>query len=148
MYYYQVADATYGVYGTGSFMTAPATGKTHVKFLAQGDSRNQTWGLDGLMAAMTWFYQQPGNAEYQRMSIHNGDWVSSDGETYWTNQWLPAFPTSSTTRRMCPSMGAKGTTTTPAGTARLSRSTIPIRYPNLTPRTGIRKRQQQQPLLQ
>ena len=44
-YYYQVADTTNGVYGTGSFITAPATNATSVRFLAQGDSRSQPYGL-------------------------------------------------------------------------------------------------------
>ena len=36
-YYYQVADQTSGVYGTGSFITAPDDNVTSIRFTAQGD---------------------------------------------------------------------------------------------------------------
>ncbi len=87
-YYYQVADATYGVYGTGSFITAPVVGQSSVRFLAMGDSRSEYTALDSVMQAMKTFYSQPGNSDYQRLAIHNGDWVSSDGESNWTNEWF------------------------------------------------------------
>jgi predicted phosphodiesterase len=87
-YYYQVADATNGVYGTGSFITAPVSNSTHVRFLGMGDSRTNPTALDSVMQAMKTFYQQTGNSEYQRLVIHNGDWVSSDSDILWTQQWF------------------------------------------------------------
>jgi predicted phosphodiesterase len=87
-YYYQVADQTSGVYGTGSFITAPDESVTAIRFLGMGDSRSQPFALDNMMKAMQNFYSQPGNEDYQRLVIHNGDWVSTDGESYWTSQWF------------------------------------------------------------
>ena len=87
-YYYQVADVTNGVYGTGSFITAPNDSATSIRFLAMGDSRSDPIQLDAAMQAMRAFYTVPGNSDYQRLVIHNGDWVSSDGESYWTTQWF------------------------------------------------------------
>ena len=76
------------IFGSGSFITAPPTGQTHVKFIGQGDSRSQPYFLDSLDQAISTFVSQPGNSEYQRMSIANGDWVSTDGESYWNSQWF------------------------------------------------------------
>ena len=88
-YYYEVADAASGVvYGTGSFITAPDDNATSIRFLGMGDSRSQPFALDNVMQAMRTFYSQPGNEDYQRLTIHNGDWVSTDGESYWTSQWF------------------------------------------------------------
>jgi hypothetical protein len=141
MYYYQVGDTTNGaVYGTGSFMTAPATGLTHVKFLAQGDSRNQTSGLDALMHAMSWFYQQPGNAEYQRLSIHNGDWVSTDGEQYWTAQWFADLPNIMNYTANVPINGCKGNHDNTSGYSATFPKYFPYPYPTsqgaMTAKTG------------
>ena len=90
MYYYQVVVGS-TVYN-GSFITAPVTTATSVKFLGMGDSRSYPYALNSLMAAMKSLYSQPGNAEYQRLTIHNGDWVSTDGESYWTTQWFTGYP--------------------------------------------------------
>jgi predicted phosphodiesterase len=87
-YYYKVEDAANGVYGTGSFITAPEDHVKSVRFLAMGDSRSQPFALDSIMQAMRTFYSKPGNEDYQRLTIHNGDWVSTDGESYWTTQWF------------------------------------------------------------
>ena len=87
-YYYQVSDATNGVYGSGSFITAPDDSATSVKILAMGDSRTNASAMDSVMKAMQTFYQQPGNSEYQRLCLHNGDWVSSDSDSLWTQQWF------------------------------------------------------------
>ena len=88
-YSYQVADQTSGtVYGTGSFITAPEDDAASIRFLGMGDSRSQPFALDNVMQAMRTFYSQPGNEDYQRLTIHNGDWVSTDGESYWTSQWF------------------------------------------------------------
>jgi hypothetical protein len=92
-YYYQVKDATNGVYGSGSFITAPSANATSIRFLGIGDTRSYPYNLDGVMQAMRNFYTQPGNADYQRLVIHNGDWVSSDGESYWTSQWFDSTKT-------------------------------------------------------
>lgn len=114
-YYYEVVDSN-GKAWTGSFTTAPALTKTHVKFFAQGDSRSQPWFLDGLDQQMMAFYnytpdggQTYPNAEYQRFSIANGDWVSTDGDSYWASQWF--MPTQTNVRAYTantPMNGCKG----------------------------------------
>jgi predicted phosphodiesterase len=86
-YYYQVADATNGVYGTGSFITAPDNSATNVKFLALGDTRTNPFALDNVMQEMSNVYKNVDH-EYQRFAIHAGDWVSSDGESNWTAEWF------------------------------------------------------------
>jgi predicted phosphodiesterase len=86
-YYYLVSNGS-TVYGSGSFITAPAATATSVKFLAIGDTRTNMTAMDGVMQAMNSFISQPGNAEYQRLTIHNGDWVASDTESSWTQQWF------------------------------------------------------------
>ena len=87
-YFYQVTDGGSNVYGTGSFITAPVVGTNHVKFIGMGDSRGQAAALDTVMFGIQNFYQQPGNSEYQRLAIHNGDWVASDAEANWTSEWF------------------------------------------------------------
>jgi hypothetical protein len=114
-YYYQVTDVN-GVVYNGSFWTAPNLTDTHVKIFAQGDSRSQPWFLDGLDQQMIAFYnytpdggQTYPNAEYQRLSIANGDWVSTDGDSYWNTQWF--MPTQTNVRAYTantPMNGCKG----------------------------------------
>src|ERR1039457_3833627 len=88
-YYYKV-EATAGgaLYGSGSFITGPADSATSVRFLGMGGSRTNPSALDSVMQAMQTFYSQPGNSEYQRLVIHNGDWVSTDADTNWTKEWF------------------------------------------------------------
>lgn len=91
-YYYQVAGvaansvSATGVF-TGSFMTGPATGSTHVKFLALGDTRTYPFAMDNVMQELKKVYTNI-DPEYQRLAIHAGDWVSSDGESNWTTEWF------------------------------------------------------------
>jgi hypothetical protein len=124
-YYYQVADATNGVYGTGSFITAPLANATSVRFFAQGDSRSQPYALASLDAAMTSFYSQPGNSDFQRLSIANGDWVSSDGESYWTQQWFTGLPGVTNYTANVPLNGCKGNHDNAGGYS----ATFPKYYP-------------------
>jgi hypothetical protein len=44
-----------------------------------------------VMQAVSTFESLPGNAEYQRLNVGSGDWVSSDGESYWTSQWYTGY---------------------------------------------------------
>lgn len=91
-YYYQVSGvaansvSSTGVF-TGSFLTGPATGVTHVKFLALGDTRTYPFAMDNVMQEMSKIYANT-DPEYQRLAIHAGDWVSSDGESNWTAEWF------------------------------------------------------------
>lgn len=92
MYYYQVSGVTpnsvssTGIF-TGSFMTGPNATDTHVKFLAIGDTRTYPFALDNVLQSMANVYKTI-DPEYQRLAIHAGDWVSSDGESNWTNEWF------------------------------------------------------------
>jgi predicted phosphodiesterase len=132
-YYFQVADATNGVYGQGSFITAPVANSTHVKFLAMGDSRNNPVGLDSMMQAMTNFYTNV-DPEYQRVIVHNGDWVSSDGEGYWTNQWfVPTMANHVNFALNTPMIGVKGNHDNSSGFSTTFPKYFPFPYPNMTP---------------
>ena len=129
-YYYQVTDTavTACVYGQGSFITAPLDSATSIRFIGQGDSRSQPFALDNLMQALTTFYSQPGNADYQRFAIHNGDWVSTDGESYWTSQWFdPTKKDIVAYTANTPIDGVKGNHDNASATAPPSRSTSPSR---------------------
>ncbi len=127
IYYYQVAVGS-TVY-KGSFITAPAATATAVKFLGMGDSRSYPYALNALMAAMKSFYSQPGNAEYQRLTIHNGDWVSSDGESYWTTQWFTGYPDIVNFTANSPIDGTKGNHDNGGSYPNGYSSTFPKYYP-------------------
>jgi hypothetical protein len=137
MYYYQVADDTNGVYGTGSFITAPDESATSVRFIGQGDSRSQPFFLNSLMKAVTAFTALPGNAEYQRLAIANGDWVNADGETNWTNEW---FDQTKTDIRYytanVPMDGVKGNHDNSSGYSTTFPKYMPFPYPNKTLKAG------------
>jgi hypothetical protein len=132
-YYYQVVDAKTGKPYPGSFITAPAANATSVKFLAMGDSRTNPWFTDSAMTMMRTFYQQPGNAEYQRLAIHNGDWVSTDGESYWTNEWFsPTYTDIRTFTANTPLMGCKGNHEDDGGYSAYFSKYLPFPYPDLS----------------
>ena len=90
VYYYQVTGGNGVVYGTGSFMTAPPVGQTHVKFLAAGDSRSQPTALAAEMQELSHIYSGPTaiDPEYQRLVLLNGDWVSTDANANWTSEYF------------------------------------------------------------
>lgn len=90
MYYYQVTGANGLVYGTGSFMTAPPVGQTHVKFMAAGDSRSQPTALAAEMQELSHIYSGSTaiDPEYQRLLLLNGDWVSTDANANWTSEYF------------------------------------------------------------
>ncbi len=135
-YYYQVADQTNGVYGTGSFITAPDESASAIRFLAMGDSRSQPFALDNVMQAMRNFYSQPGNEDYQRLVIHNGDWVSTDGESYWTTQWFDPTKTDVVSfTANSPINGVKGNHDNASGYSATFPKYFPFPYTNLTAKT-------------
>ena len=131
-YYYKVADAANGVYGAGSFITAPEANVTHVKFLAMGDSRNNPVGSDSVMSEMINAYLNV-DPEYQRLAIHNGDWVSSDGEGYWTNQWfVPTMAHHVAFAASTPIDGVKGNHDNTSGFSATFPKYFPFPYTNMT----------------
>jgi len=88
-YYYKVEGSAGGtLYGTGSFITAPDESAKSIRFIGQGDSRSQPFALNNLMKAVTGFIALPGNADYQRLAIANGDWVNSDADSNWVTEWF------------------------------------------------------------
>ncbi len=135
-YYYKVEDSANGVYGTGSFITAPDKNVTSVRFLAMGDSRSQPFALDAVMQAMRTFYSQPGNEDYQRLTIHNGDWVSTDGESYWTTQWFDPNKTDIVTfTANSPIDGCKGNHDNASGYSATFPKYFPFPYTNESSKT-------------
>jgi len=138
-YYYQVTDTAVPacVYGQGSFITAPADTATSIRFIGQGDSRSQPFALDNLMQALTTFYSQPGNADYQRFAIHNGDWVSTDGESYWTSQWFdPTKKDIVAYTANTPIDGVKGNHDNASGYSTTFPKYFPFPYPAATLKAG------------
>jgi predicted phosphodiesterase len=138
-YYYQVADSSSGqVYGTGSFITAPEENATSVKFIGQGDSRSQPFALNNLMKAVKAFSaQSPDFAEYQRLTIANGDWVSTDGESYWTSEWfVPAMTDIAAYTASTPMDGVKGNHDNSSGYSTTFAKYWPFPYPNATLKAG------------
>ncbi len=106
-YYFQVADATNGVYGAGSFLTAPDGSATSVKFIGLGDTRTQPNALDMVEAEVNKVIAA--DPAYQGLAIHDGDWVATDTETDWTNEWFsPAMTDSIKFLSQVPVNGAKG----------------------------------------
>jgi predicted phosphodiesterase len=136
-YYYNVVDDTLGVYGTGNFITAPDESTTHVKFIGQGDSRTNPKLFNNIMKSLIAFEAIPGNEEYQRFSVHNGDWVSTDGETNWTNEWfVPASTSAAQYTANTPIDGVKGNHDNASGYTTFFTKYWPFPYVNKTLKAG------------
>lgn len=105
-YYYSVTGTNLSA--TGSFLTAPAANATAVQFLGAGDSRSDPAGLANIQAMMTKFVAQPGNANFGRLIILNGDYVSSDGESNWTSEYFYGYTGQQVFSANTPMAGAKG----------------------------------------
>ena len=133
-YYYEVM--VNGVPYSGSFITAPAANAKNIRFIGMGDSRSNPFYLDNLMQAMKTFYSQPGNADYQRFVIHNGDWVSTDGESYWTSQWFDPTKTDIVSFvANSPIDGVKGNHDNASGYSATFPKYYPFPYPAATAKT-------------
>ncbi len=137
-YYYQVAAGA-TVYGAGSFITAPNATDASVRFLGMGDSRSNPTYMDALMQAMMTFYNGTdangkSRSDYSRLCIHNGDWVSTDGESYWTNEWFtPNAKNRTVFTASTPIDGVKGNHDNNGGTSTSFPKYFPFPYPNTTP---------------
>jgi hypothetical protein len=106
-YYYQVTDTTNGVYGTGSFLAAPASNATSAKFLLFGDTRTYPTAYDAVLGEMYKFIQN--DPTYQGLTVHAGDWVTNDTEATWTHEWFsPSLPDAINLRLNMPIDGVKG----------------------------------------
>ncbi|MGO9952492.1 MAG: purple acid phosphatase family protein [Dissulfurispiraceae bacterium] len=135
LYYYQVADATNGVYGSGSFLTAPAAGATSVQFIGLGDTRTQPNALDMVQAEVNKFIAA--NPSYQGLAIHDGDWVASDTETDWTNEWFsPNMADSIKFLSQVPVNGAKGNHEDQSGYSQYFPKYYPFPWQYVAPKTS------------
>ncbi|MGA3127930.1 MAG: metallophosphoesterase family protein [Candidatus Korobacteraceae bacterium] len=105
-YYYQVSGTS--ISATGSFITAPPSNATAVKFIGMGDSRSQPFALANLQQAVQNLVAQPGNANFAALTVLNGDWVSTDGESYWTNEYFDNISSQKAFSATFPVAGAKG----------------------------------------
>jgi hypothetical protein len=146
-YYYQVADATNGVYGTGSFVTAPAASATSVKFLAFGDTRSQPNVMEQVIQEMRKVYAA--DPAFQSITIQAGDWVHtdgpgiapSDGEDAWGNstsntvpggayyEWFNTNPQTQAFLAETPINGVKGNHENNGGYSQLFPKYYPYPYP-------------------
>lgn len=80
-YFYEVAG-----YGTGSFRTAPAASTGTLKLFAYGDTRSNPAEHEKVAGNMRAAYAA--DPAFQTICLHAGDWVASDGEAHWTNEWF------------------------------------------------------------
>jgi len=136
-YYFNVVDDTNGVYGTGSFTTAPDESATSVRFIGQGDSRSNPALFNNIMKAISGFTSIPGNEEYQRLSIHNGDWVATDAESNWTNEWFkPTNYAAQAYTANTPIDGVKGNHDNSGGYTTYFTKYWPFPYVNKTLKSG------------
>jgi hypothetical protein len=83
-YYYRITQSstTY----TGSFLAAPTTNATSVKFLAYGDTRTNIADHNSVCSRIVSTFTADVN--YQSMLLHVGDWNNADGETDWTGGYF------------------------------------------------------------
>jgi len=137
-YYYLLSNGATN-YATGSFITAPSDSATHVKFLGMGDSRSQPFALDNVMQEMRHAYTGPTaiDPEYQRFCIHNGDWVSSDGDSNWTSEWFDPTKTDIVTfTGNTPINGCKGNHDNASGYGVFFAKYFPYPYHSMTGKAG------------
>ncbi|HEX9288574.1 MAG TPA: metallophosphoesterase family protein, partial [Anaeromyxobacteraceae bacterium] len=127
-YYYRVADATNGVYGAGSFLTAPEVNASSVKFLAFGDTRSAPIAMEGVIQEMRKVYAA--DHAYQGINIQAGDWVSSDAESSWTAQWFNANSQTALLLAEQPINGVKGNHENSAGYSKYFPKYYPFPYVN------------------
>lgn len=109
-YYYQVtATAGGAVYGSGSFVTAPAASATAVKFLSYGDTRSDPASQEKVVARMRAAYAA--DPAFQSIVLHSGDWVGGDSESYWTSEWFVSgstYPNMHALQAEAPINGVRG----------------------------------------
>ena len=127
-YFYQVADAVNGVYGSGSFVTAPDVKATAVKFLAFGDTRSGPAALDGVAREMRKVYLA--DPAFQGINIQAGDWVSSDAESSWTAQWFNGNQQTQLLLAEQPINGVKGNHENSSGYSKYFPKYYPFPYVN------------------
>ncbi len=104
VYYYEVVG-----YGAGSFRTAPSASATAVKLIAYGDTR--TYPADHNKVAGRIRAAYADDPAFQTIALHAGDWVTSNSETYWTNEWFVSgadYPQLHALQAEVPVVGVRG----------------------------------------
>ena len=84
-YYYRVTPGALTPL-TGSFRTAPAADAASLKFLAYGDTRTNPADHNTVCSMIN--STIAGDPGYQTLLLLSGDWVSSDSESSWTDQYF------------------------------------------------------------
>lgn len=104
-YYYRITAGA--ATATGNFITAPAASATKVKFMAYGDTRTNAGSHDNVCAGMNSVIA--GDPEFQTLVLHSGDWVESDAETNWSNEFFNrSYLSQIQTQATMPIMGCLG----------------------------------------
>jgi predicted MPP superfamily phosphohydrolase/predicted phosphodiesterase len=104
-YYYQVTSGAASA--TGSFRAAPAADATSVKFFAYGDTRTYPADHNSVCAGMNSVIA--GDPNSQTMLLHTGDWVNTDAESDWTNEFFNrSYPAALLTQATLPIQGCMG----------------------------------------
>jgi predicted phosphodiesterase len=83
-YYYKVTTPLIEL--AGSFRTAPATDAATVKFMVYGDTRTNADSHAVIASAVNSLYGS--DSGYQTMMLLSGDWVNSDDEINWTEEYF------------------------------------------------------------
>ncbi|MCX6578970.1 MAG: GEVED domain-containing protein [Candidatus Aminicenantes bacterium] len=84
-YYYRVTIG--GVYYTGSFRTAPAASATDAKLFAYADTRS--YPANHALVAGKMIDTYTADPTHQTIALFSGDYIYSDTETYWANEFFP-----------------------------------------------------------
>jgi PKD repeat protein len=84
-YYYRVTIG--GVYHTGSFRSVPAGTEGNVKFFAYADTRS--YPANHALVAGKMIATYTADPMFQTIALFSGDYIYSDTETYWANEFFP-----------------------------------------------------------
>ena len=84
LYYYKVSFGTTDL--TGSFRAAPENSADKVSIYAWGDTRDDQVDPNTINTQICKEFTE--HPEYQTLIIHAGDWVTSDAENDWANQFF------------------------------------------------------------
>jgi hypothetical protein len=103
-YFYEVAG-----YGGGSFRTAPSASATALKIFAYGDTRTNVAEHEKVAGKIRAAYTA--DSAFQTITLHAADWINSDSETNWTNEWFVSgttYPQMHAFQAEVPIVGARG----------------------------------------
>jgi predicted phosphodiesterase len=104
-YYYKITAGA--AQTTSSFRTAPAANATSVKLFAYGDTRTNVGDHSTICAGMNSVIA--GDPAFQTLLLHSGDWVESDSESNWTNEYFNrSYPAQLQMEASMPIMGCLG----------------------------------------